>query len=90
MKDDPSQWITSGLTCRQVTDRTTDSLAERLPLLTGVRLGGHLATCVDCRAYVKQMALIREALAGLPKIYPRAIDRLRLRRYFTLVHSQRR
>lgn len=40
MKDDPSQWITSGLTCRQVADRTTDSLAERLPLLTGVRLGG--------------------------------------------------
>jgi hypothetical protein len=39
MKDHPSQWIHSRLTCRDVTDRASEYLDDRLPVLTNVRVG---------------------------------------------------
>ena len=82
MKDHPSQWIASGLTCRDVTDRTSDYLDEQLPILTKVRVGLHLASCAHCRAYVKQIALVRDVLSLFPRRYPSPINRLRLRLAF--------
>jgi predicted anti-sigma-YlaC factor YlaD len=69
MKDHPSQWIHSGLTCRDVTDRASEYLDDRLPILTKVRVGLHLASCAHCRTYVKQ-------------IDPSPVNRLRLRQQF--------
>lgn len=86
MKDHPSQWIHSGLTCRDVVDRSSDYLDDRLPMLTKVRLGLHLATCAHCRTYMKQTALVSEAMASLPKQYPSPIHRLRLRQQFAVQH----
>lgn len=82
MKDHPSQWIHSGLTCRDVVDRSSEYLDDHLPMFTKVRVGLHLASCVHCRIYMKQMALVSEAMASLPKQYPSPIQRLRLRQRF--------
>ena len=87
MKDHPSHWLTSGLKCRNVTDRTSEHLDDRLPIVTKVRIGIHLASCPDCRAYVKQMALIRKTIALLPKQYPSPNHRLYLRQHFAARHA---
>jgi predicted anti-sigma-YlaC factor YlaD len=87
MKHHPSQWIASGLTCRSVTDRTSDCLDARLSVLMKVRVVFHLASCADCRAYVKQMALVRDTMAFLPKPLPSPINRLRLRHHFARCHA---
>lgn len=88
MKDHPSQWTHSGLTCRDLTDRASEYLDDRLPILTKVRVGLHLASCADCRTYVKQIALVCETLEGLPKLYPSPLNRLRLRQQFAAHHGQ--
>ena len=87
MKDHPSQWIHSGLTCRDVTDRASEYLDDRLPILTKVRVGLHLASCAHCRAYMKQIDLVSSALRSLPKLYPSPLNRLRLRQRFAASHA---
>ena len=87
MKDHPSQWIPSGLTCRDVTDRASEYLDDRLPILTKVRVGLHLASCAHCRAYMKQIDLVSSALRSLPKVYPSSLDRLCLRQRFAVRHA---
>lgn len=88
MKDHPSQWVASGLTCREVVDRTTDYLEDRLPILTKIRVGLHVASCADCRAYVKQIALVPDTIALLPKQLASPVNRLSLRRHFAALHGQ--
>jgi len=87
MKDYPSQWIASGLTCRNIADRATDYVDERLPMRTKVRVGLHVASCAGCRAYVKQLSLVRDATALLPRPLPSPINRLRLRQHFAHFHN---
>lgn len=87
MKDHPSQWIASGFTCRYVVDCTTDYLDDRLAVLTKVRVGLHLASCADCRAFARQIGLIRETIPRLSKQLPSPINRLRLRQYFAIRHA---
>ena len=87
MKDHPSQWIHSGLTCRDVTDRASEYLDDRLPILTKVQIGLHLAFCAHCRTYVKQIDLVSSALRTLPKLYPSPVNRLRLRQQFAAHHT---
>jgi predicted anti-sigma-YlaC factor YlaD len=87
MKDHPSQWITSGLTCRDVAERITDYLDERLSILTKIRVGLHLASCADCRTYMRQIALVRDATTLLPKQFPSPIARLRLHQHFAARHA---
>lgn len=82
MKDHPSQWIHSGLTCPDVVDRSSEYLDDHLPILTRIRIGLHLASCFHCRTYMKQMALLCETVARLPKQYTSPIQRLRLRHHF--------
>lgn len=88
MKDHPSQWIQSGLSCRDVTERVSEYTEDRLPILTKVRVGLHLASCVNCRAYLRQMVLICATAALLPKRSPSPIQRLRLRRQFAAHYSR--
>ena len=88
MKDHPSQWVQSGLTCRDVTSRASEYLDNRLAILTNVRVGLHLASCASCRAYVTQISLVSTALRRLPALYPSALNRLRLRQQFAARYSQ--
>ena len=87
MKDHPLQWIHSGLTCRDVTDRASKYLDNHLPILTKVPVGLHLASCAHCRAYVKQIDLVSSALRSLPKLYPSPLNRFRLRQRFAARHA---
>jgi predicted anti-sigma-YlaC factor YlaD len=84
MKDHPSQWVANRLTCRQVTAQATLYLEDRSPLFTTVRIGLHLASCADCRAYMKQMALVTETMASLSisMCEPSQINRMRLRQQY--------
>jgi predicted anti-sigma-YlaC factor YlaD len=88
MKDHPSQWIHNGLTCRDVAERASHYLEDRLPLSTKILVGLHLASCAGCRSYVKQIAAVCETLAGLPKLYPPPINRLHLRQQFAAYYGQ--
>ena len=87
MKDHPSQWIPSGLTCRDVTDRASEYLDDRLPILTKVRVRLHLASCAHCRAYMKQIDLVSSALRSLPMLYPSPLNRLCLSKRFAARHA---
>lgn len=89
MKDYPSQWIRSGLTCCDVSDRASEYLDDRLPILTKFRVGLHLASCAHCRSYVKQIDLVSSALRirSFPKLYPSPVNRLRLRERFAARHA---
>ena len=87
MKDRPSHRMTSGLTCHDVTEHASDYLDDRLPTMNKVRVGLHLVSCANCSAYVKQIALVRDAVAMLPKRLPPPITLLRLRRHFSFCHA---
>jgi len=87
MEDHPSQWIASGLSCREVAERTSVYLDDAPPLLVKIRVGLHLASCAHCRAYVGQIALVRDTAALLPKQVPSPIHRLRLRRHFARCYA---
>ena len=87
MKDHPSQWIHSSLTCLDVTDRASEYLDDRLPNLIKFLVGLHLTSCVYCRTYVKQIGLVSSALRSLPNLYPAPVNRLRLRQQFAASHT---
>lgn len=87
MKDHPSQWIQSGLTCREVTERVSVYLDDRLPVMTKFRIGIHLASCVHCRTYVKQIGTVGEAVALLPSRCPTSDRRERLIRHFARCYA---
>ena len=89
MKDHPSQWIRSELTCCDVSDRASEYLDDRLPILTKVRVGLHLASCAHCRTYMKQIDLVSSALRirSVPKLYPLPLNRLHLRERFAARHA---
>ena len=88
MKDHSSQGIQSGLTCRDVTYRASEYLDDRIPILTKVWVGLHLASCANCRIYVKQIDLVSSTLRNLPKLYPSPLNRLRLHQQFAVHHGQ--
>ena len=83
MKDHASE----GLTCWDVTDRASEYLDDRLPILAKVRVDLHLASCFHCRTYVKQINLVSSALRSLPKLYPSIVDRLNLCQQFAARHG---
>lgn len=88
MKDHQPQWIAGGLTCRDVTTRTSDYLDERLPVLANIRIGLHLACCSECRSYATQIALIRDTLAQLPAQRPSPEHHVLLQQTFSATHSR--
>jgi len=87
MKDHPSQWIPIGLTCRDVAEQATDYLENRLPILTKIRVGLHVASCAGCRSYVVQIGLVSSALGSFPKLYLSPVNRLHLRQQFAAHHT---
>ena len=88
MKDHPSQWIRSGLTCRELTGLVSKYLDDRLAILTKIRIGLHLVSCADCRTYVSHIVLVRDTLTGLPKLAPSPHQSPSLGRHFSAHYRQ--
>ena len=86
MTHDLSPWMAGGLTCRDIAERITDYLDDRLPMPAKFRMASHMASCGDCHAYLKQILLVRNTLARLPKRGPSTATRLCLRQHFAAVH----
>ncbi len=89
MKDGPSQWNESGLTCRDVAKQASEYLDDRLSMLTKSLVRSHVASCIHCHTYVGQLRLVRDVAGCFPKPYPSVINRLRLRQHFVRCHSSR-
>lgn len=58
------------MTCRDLAELITDYLEGRLALLDRVRFQLHLGICRDCRAYLKQMRGMVNALGALQAPLP--------------------
>jgi predicted anti-sigma-YlaC factor YlaD len=89
MKEYPSQWACSELTCRDVATKTSEYLEDHLPLETKISIARHLSSCPHCRAYLKQVLLVRSTVAFLPGRYSSPSDPLRLHRRFACYHHSR-
>jgi len=76
------------LTCQEAAGLVTRSLEGALPLREEARYRIHLALCPHCRAYMKQLMLVQEAVALLPKPLPSPANRLRLRQQFAASHGR--
>ncbi len=89
MKEHPSQWNHRGLTCRDVAERVSEYLDDRLTLQTKIHVGRHLNSCAHCRTYLKQILLVRDAVPFLSKPFPSMIDRLHLQQHLARCHASR-
>lgn len=56
------------LTCQELTELASAHLEGRLVLAESLQFQLHRAMCGDCREYVRQVALTRDALAGLREL----------------------
>lgn len=82
MKNHPAPWVHTGVTCHEVTDCASEYLDDNISILTKVRVGLHLVSCIHCRTYVQQIDLVSTALGNLPKLYPSPTNHLRLKQQF--------
>jgi hypothetical protein len=79
--------IDSELTCREIANGATDFLEGRLSTVINMKISLHLASCTGCRAYVMQIALIKDTIALLPSQFPSPINRHRLREHFMVRYA---
>jgi len=87
MKDHLSQWNHREPKCRDVAERASEYLDDRLPRLTKIRMELHLAFCSTCRIYVQQLGLVASIVRNLPARHPTLLNRLRLRQQFAAYHA---
>lgn len=71
------------LSCKEVMERSSDYLDGQLRLRERVGVRAHLAICVNCRRFMRQMRLSRVVLCRLPERPIPELDALaeRLARY---------
>ncbi len=80
----PSQGAAPAIACREVVECTTTYLEDSLHEAARASMDVHLASCAGCRAYVDQMASLREALKALPGPVMGSAQRQRLRRAYAV------
>ncbi|MBA5868688.1 MAG: anti-sigma factor [Nitrospira sp. CR2.1] len=76
------------ITCREVAEWTSAYLDAHQDDLHKVRMALHLAVCAGCRAYVHQIASVRDTLGRLPGPTVDPVRRDRLRQAFSLQRSK--
>jgi len=79
----PPDWTSNGLTCRTVAQQSSAYLDETLPAHMKLRMASHLSTCSNCRLYVRQITLVRDAVVRLPRCQPSSVQLRVLRQRFT-------
>ena len=72
------------ITCREVVECATRYLDDHRRDAVQVSVESHLASCAGCRAYVDQIASVREALKVLPGPVMKSAQLNRLRRAFAV------
>ena len=55
------------LTCKQLVEQSSDYLDAQLPLRGRISVRLHLAMCVNCRRFIRQMKIIHALRRQLPE-----------------------
>ena len=55
------------LTCKQLVEQSSDYLDAQLPLRGRISVRLHLAMCVNCRLFIRQMRISQALLRQLPE-----------------------
>jgi predicted anti-sigma-YlaC factor YlaD len=82
MAPQPFVGAARAITCREVVECTTTYLDDHVRDAIRAGVESHLASCAGCRAYVDQIASVREALKVLPGPVMKSAQLNRLRRAF--------
>lgn len=79
MEQDFSEHAAPEITCQEVVEWASAYIDEHLDDPFKVRMALHLATCAGCKAYVAQIASVRDVLGLLPgtPVEPGHLERLR-------------
>lgn len=88
MRGYEGRWGYQGPMCWEISHQTSRYLDDCLPISTKIRMTLHLASCGRCRTYVKQVGLVQETLALLPKQNLSPLKQYLLRRQFSARHTQ--
>lgn len=80
--------VSDGLTCRAIAPQWSAYLDDALPALMKLRMACHFSTCLDCRRYVRQITMVRDALHMLTKCEPSPVQRRFLRERFAARHAR--
>jgi predicted anti-sigma-YlaC factor YlaD len=80
----PSIEVPGAIRCCEVVECTTTYLEGYLQASARASMDSHLAFCAGCRAYVDQIASVREALRVLPGPVMGSTQRNRLREAFAV------
>ena len=73
----------SGITCQAIARWTSAYLDEHVGVERNRQIAVHLAICVGCETYVKQIAMVRDVVGLLPKTVEEPSDFYLLRQSFT-------
>lgn len=82
MASHPLERAARTMTCREVAECTTACLEDHVQDAARLSLESHLSACAGCRAYVDQIASVRDALKLLPSPVMGSAQRNRLRQAF--------
>lgn len=64
------------LTCKQLVENSSDYLDARLPLRGRLSVRLHLAMCVNCRRFIRQMKVGQALIRQLPEAAIPELDAL--------------
>ena len=82
MASHPFERAARTMTCREVVACTTAYLEDNVQDAARRSLEPHLSACAGCRAYVDQIASVRDAVRLLPGLVMGSAQRNRLRQAF--------
>lgn len=72
----------SAITCQEIVQLASAYLDEHVEGERKRQITTHLAGCAGCETYVKQIAMVRDMVALLPKTVEEPFDSHRLRQTF--------
>lgn len=64
------------LSCKQLVARSSDYLDGQLRFTEGLSVRAHLALCVNCRRFIRQMRLTLRVLQQMPEPLVSDLDRV--------------
>jgi anti-sigma factor RsiW len=84
----PYDTVSHELTCRSVAPHWSAYVDDAVPALIKLRMARHVSTCADCRRYLRQITMVRDALKMLTGHQPSRAQQRLLRERFAARHAQ--